>query len=67
MALGTKLDKGGCVEVMKRIVLLILLISLAKAQTIDELFRAENGNEWAVEVAEWGYILSAARPRPEGF
>jgi len=50
---------------MNKIALMALLISLVSAQTIDELFRAENGNEWGVEVAEWGYIISAARPRPE--
>ncbi|MCX8179344.1 MAG: hypothetical protein N3E38_01225 [Candidatus Aenigmarchaeota archaeon] len=49
----------------KRLLMLILLVlDYVSAQTIDEIFRRENGNEWAVEVAEWGYILSAARPRP---
>jgi hypothetical protein len=66
VALGTEFDKGGCLAKIKLFVTLLLTLITVNAQTIDELFRAENGNEWAVEVAEWGYVLSAARPRPNG-
>jgi len=52
---------------MKMFFVLLLILIVTNSQTIDELFRTENGNEWAVEVAEWGYVLSAARPRPNSF
>ena len=67
MALGTEFDKGGCLAKMKMFFVLLLILIVTNSQTIDELFRTENGNEWAVEVAEWGYVLSAARPRPNSF
>ncbi len=60
--MGSKFDKGGCMA--KMIFLALLLVSFVYAQTVDDMFRAQNGNEWAVEVADWGYILSAAKPRP---
>ncbi|MBU5689111.1 MAG: hypothetical protein KQA41_02710 [Candidatus Aenigmarchaeota archaeon] len=50
---------------MEKMILILLIIGLVSAQTIDEMFRVENGNEWAIEVADWGYILSVARPRPQ--
>ena len=64
MALGSEFDKGGCLAKVKLIAVILLVLISANAETIEELFRAENGNEWGVEVAEWGYVLSAARPRP---
>ncbi|MEM5777444.1 MAG: hypothetical protein QXJ06_03270 [Candidatus Aenigmatarchaeota archaeon] len=50
---------------MAKMILLLLIIGLVSAQTVEEMFRIENGNEWAIEVADWGYILSIAKPRPK--
>lgn len=41
------------------------MMNVVVAQSIDDMFRLKNGNEWAVEVAEWGYILSATKERPK--
>ncbi|MFN6991956.1 MAG: PepSY domain-containing protein, partial [Fervidobacterium sp.] len=42
----------------------LIIFAMVNAQTIDEQFKQINGYDWGVEVAEWGYITSANKPRP---
>jgi len=46
------------------LIISVLIISSVTASSIEEHFKEVNGDEWSVEVADWGYITNAAKPRP---
>lgn len=66
MVVGSKSIKSNGVGKMNYKILIasIIIFAMVNAQTIDEQFKQINGYDWGVELAEWGYIISANKPRP---